>query len=161
MLHPHVKSLIELDLSILYVAAHFVHILPGMKWMSPIEEYEAFSGMMLKQLNLRNEALNLNQFMTNFQSRSSVSFPEPIWPFVTERALVEKYVEGVPMTYFLRNGPTPLDSDLATMGLNAFLRMLILDNFCHADLHPVKPLRTFLFFFISTKWQVDFSRVGF
>jgi len=37
---------------------------------------------------------------------------------------------------FLKNGGGPYDDQIATVGLDAFLNMLLLDNFVHSDLHP-------------------------
>jgi len=42
----------------------------------------------------------------------------------------------LPLETFLRNGGGPYDEQVATVGLDAFLNMLLLDNFVHSDLHP-------------------------
>lgn len=136
VLHPGVEDLVHMDLSILHAAATVIQLLPGMQWLSPVEEIEAFGNMMENQLDLRNEAANLDVFIEKFKKRPHVSFPKPLRPYVTKEVLVEKFEDGVPMTMFLEYGPTSIDKKLAKLGLDAFLRMLVTDNFVHADLHP-------------------------
>ena len=64
-----------------------------------------------------------------------VVFPEPIRPFTTESVLVEQYEEGIPVQYFI-DRPSAFSHDIANIGLTAFLKMVLIDNFVHADLHP-------------------------
>ena len=123
-----------MDLQILYVLASVLEHIPYFKWVSPMDELLAFQGMMQNQLVV--ESNNLLLFHQNFEYRPYVSFPKPI--LAHSEVLVEAFEEGVPMTLFLKHGPSELDHHLAKMGLDAFLRMLITDNFTHADLHPVR-----------------------
>lgn len=50
--------------------------------------------------------------------------------------LVEEYENALPLELFLKNGGGPYNDTLAEVGLDAFLNMLLLDNFVHSDLHP-------------------------
>lgn len=45
-------------------------------------------------------------------------------------------MNALPLESFLKNGGGPFDDQVATVGLDAFLNMLLLDNFVHSDLHP-------------------------
>ncbi|KAL4070590.1 hypothetical protein J3A83DRAFT_4244344 [Scleroderma citrinum] len=137
VLHPRAAKLIARDLSIMSFFAHIITLFPGMQWISLPEEVAVFGDMMHQQLDLRNEAENLITFEGNFASRSlPVTFPRPLKEFSTSDLLMEEYEKALPMEAFLKNGGGPFDKQIATIGLDAFLNMLLLDNFVHADLHP-------------------------
>nr|AAZ14922.1 putative kinase protein [Coprinellus disseminatus] len=137
ILHPQVSKTISRDLSIMSFFAKCLNALPGMKWLSLPEEVEVFGSMMYQQLDLRHEADNLITFEQHFAPRKvPVTFPRPLKVWSTPEMLVEEYQNALPLELFLRNGGGPYDEQVATVGLNAFLNMLLLDNFVHSDLHP-------------------------
>lgn len=65
-----------------------------------------------------------------------MTFPRPLKVWSTQDILVEEYQNALPLETFLKNGGGPFNDGLAEMGLDAFLNMLLLDNFVHSDLHP-------------------------
>ncbi|KAF8846016.1 ABC1-domain-containing protein [Paxillus ammoniavirescens] len=137
VLHPRVSKMIGRDLAIMSFFANIITLLPGMRWLSLPEEVLVFGEMMNRQLDLRNEAENLLVFERNFAPRNvPVTFPRPLRVFSTADILVEEFENAVPLETFLKNGGGPFDDQVATIGLDAFLNMLLLDNFVHSDLHP-------------------------
>lgn len=162
VLHPRVAKLIERDLTIMSFFAHLITLFPGMQWISLPEEVEVFGRMMYEQLDLRKEADNLVTFERNFMTRHApVTFPRPLSIWSTRDILVEEYQTAVPMELFLKNGGGPYDDQLAELGLDAFLNMLLLDNFVHSDLHPgnimVKFSRSTTSLVLKTLWTSFFS----
>ncbi|KAG5644627.1 hypothetical protein DXG03_008105 [Asterophora parasitica] len=137
ILHPNVCKMISRDLAIMNFFARIIDILPGMHWLSLPQEVEVFGAMMFQQLDLRHEAENLLAFEHNFAQRKvPVTFPRPLQVWSTKDILVEEYENALPLEAFLKNGGGPYDDQVATVGLDAFLNMLLLDNFVHSDLHP-------------------------
>ncbi|KAH7930387.1 ABC1-domain-containing protein [Leucogyrophana mollusca] len=137
VLHPRVGKMIARDLAIMTFFAHIISIFPGMQWISLPEEVGVFGTMMNQQLDLRHEAENLLTFEENFAPRNvTVTFPRPLKVFSATDLLVEEYENALPLEMFLKNGGGPFDDQVATVGLDAFLNMLLLDNFVHSDLHP-------------------------
>ncbi|GAA94521.1 uncharacterized protein L969DRAFT_83918 [Mixia osmundae IAM 14324] len=136
VLHPGVRKMINRDLKIMSVLANMLNAVPGMEWLSFPEEVEVFGGMMRAQLDLRTEAQNLQTFEHNFRHRKTVSFPRPLTDYTSQSVLVEEYEDAVPLKMFLREGGGPYDEKIANLGLDAFLNMLLIDNFVHSDLHP-------------------------
>ncbi|XP_012505234.1 PREDICTED: uncharacterized aarF domain-containing protein kinase 2 isoform X2 [Propithecus coquereli] len=89
------------------------------------------------KIDLRYEARNLEHFQRNFQNVKAVKFPTPLRPFVTRDVLVETYEESVPVSSYQQAGiPVDLKKKIARLGINMLLKMIFVDNFVHADLHP-------------------------
>jgi aarF domain-containing kinase len=135
VLHPRVEKTVHRDLRIMKFFARILNAIPTLEWFSFPDEVDQFSEMMRLQLDLRIEGNNLSKFQENFKRRSQLTFPFPYHDYTTRSVLIEEYAHGLPLQYFL-DTKSCFNSDLADTGLDAFLHMLILDNFVHADLHP-------------------------
>jgi aarF domain-containing kinase len=136
VLHPGVERTVRRDLRIMWFFASLLNAIPTIEWLSLPDEVEQFGEMMKLQLDLRIEAANLSMFRKNFKDRSTTWFPFPYTEFSTRNVLVEEFAQGIPLADFITNGGGVFQKDIASQGLDAFLRMLLLDNFVHADLHP-------------------------
>ncbi|KAH9890222.1 ABC1 family protein [Xylariomycetidae sp. FL2044] len=136
VLHPWAERMVQRDLRIMGFFARVLNMIPTIEWLSLPDELAQFGSMMELQMDLRIEAANLAKFRRNFKDRTTVSFPFPYLEFTTRQVLVEEFAQGIPLADFLENGGGVFQRDIAQEGLDAFLRMLLLDNFVHADLHP-------------------------
>lgn len=136
VLHPNVEHTVRRDLRIMAFFAALLNAIPTIEWLSLPGEVAQFGEMMKLQLDLRIEAANLETFRRNFRDRSTAWFPYPYTAFTTRNVLVEEFAQGIPLADFMDNGGGVFQHDIADEGLDAFLRMLLLDNFVHADLHP-------------------------
>ncbi|KAK6332216.1 hypothetical protein TWF718_002741 [Orbilia javanica] len=136
VLHPRAEQLVHRDLRIMRTFASIINALPTLEWLSLPDEVDKFGEMMRLQLDLRIEANNLLKFRDNFKNRSTVTFPMPYTSYSTRQVLVEEFALGVPLEAFLKNGGGVFQKQAADIGLDAFLHMLLIDNFAHADLHP-------------------------
>ncbi|KAI8936839.1 hypothetical protein NX059_012555 [Plenodomus lindquistii] len=136
VLHPKIEKIVRRDLRIMAFFAAVINAVPTMEWLSFPDEVEQFGEMMRLQLDLRIEAANLTLFRQNFKDRSTAWFPYPYTEYTTRNVLIEEFAQGIPMEDFLQNGGGVFQKDIADEGLNAFLTMLLIDNFIHADLHP-------------------------
>ncbi|KAG0042862.1 hypothetical protein BGZ83_012084 [Gryganskiella cystojenkinii] len=136
VLHPKVHRTVERDLAIMKFFATLINWIPNMNWIALPDQVAIFGEMMQEQLDLRIEAKNLETFQRNFRDRFTVTFPTPLSHFATKEMLIEEFVDALPLKAYLENGAGPFDSKIADIGLDGFLRMLIFDNFVHADLHP-------------------------
>ncbi|PHH78225.1 hypothetical protein CDD80_7179 [Ophiocordyceps camponoti-rufipedis] len=136
VLHPNVERIVRRDLTIMAFFAAVLNAIPTIEWLSLPDEVAQFGAMMRLQLDLRIEAANLETFRQNFKHRSTAWFPYPYSRFTTRNVLVEEYAHGIPLADFLENGGGVFQHDIASEGLDAFLHMLLIDNFVHADLHP-------------------------
>ncbi|SCU93610.1 LAFA_0F17304g1_1 [Lachancea sp. 'fantastica'] len=140
VIHPHAARKISRDLKIMRFFAEAIDMVPTMEWLSLPNEVEQFSILMRLQLDLRIECLNLRKFNDNFKDSLQVKFPTGFQELTTRQVLFEEYLYGFPMEDFLRAKDDLKDPALSKKVsdpfIDAFLQMLILDDFIHADLHP-------------------------
>lgn len=137
VLHPYIEQKVDRDLAIMSFFAKVVNAIPTMEWLSLPGEVSTFGHMMRSQLDLRIEAENLRTFRSNFANRDyEVTFPEVSTGVTSRQVLVEDLVTGVSMERILKHCQQgPLERRIASLGLDAFLQMLLIDNFIHSDLH--------------------------
>lgn len=148
VLHPNTRQLVERDLALMKHVADFIDTcipLEMIKMLSLPRAVANFSDIMWRQVDLRIEGDNLHKFRSNFHcsdsidTPSSVDFPMPEEGFVSERVLVEEHIDAKPIsTYLADDSPMGLELRRRLAGplLRAFLKMVFVDNFVHADLHP-------------------------
>jgi aarF domain-containing kinase len=136
VLHPKIERIVRRDLKIMGFFASVINAIPTMEWLSFPDEVAQFGEMMRLQLDMRIESANLTIFRRNFRNRSTAWFPYPYTQYTTRQVLVEEFATGIPLENFLQNGGGVFQKEIADEGLDAFLHMLLIDNFIHADLHP-------------------------
>ncbi|PLB50537.1 putative ubiquinone biosynthesis protein [Aspergillus steynii IBT 23096] len=136
VLHPRVERVIRRDLKIMSFFASMINAIPTLHWLSLPDEVHQFGAMMKLQLDLRIEASNLVIFREKFAQRTTAWFPYPYLDYSTREVLVEEFAQGIPLSKFLDVGGGVYQQEIANEGLDAFLHMLLIDNFVHADLHP-------------------------
>lgn len=136
VLHPKIERIVRRDLRIMGFFAEIINALPTMEWLSFPDEVAQFGEMMRLQLDMRIESANLTIFRRNFRNRSTAWFPYPYSQYTSRQVLVEEFATGIPLEHFLQNGGGVFQKEIADEGLDAFLHMLLIDNFIHADLHP-------------------------
>lgn len=137
VLHPGIHGRLDIDLRLMHLLVSVVDPLVGQPWIELREELRQFDTMMRQQLDLRHEGRTLRRFANNFRySLLPVRFPGVL--YAAEDVLVEELEwDGVRMTDFMahcRNGG--LMERVAVCGVRAFVKMMLWDNFVHADLHP-------------------------
>lgn len=136
VLHPKVERNVRRDLKIMALFASIINAIPTLEWLDLPNEVHNFGEMMRLQLDLRIEAANLTILRKHFQRRTTAWFPFPYTDFTTRNVLVEEFAQGIPLVAFLQSGGGVFQKEIADEGLDAFLHMLLIDNFVHADLHP-------------------------
>lgn len=132
--HPNVETKLLTDFELMLVLAdvadHFgdAHVIG--------ESVRQFRGPLIEQLDLEHEAEALCKFNVNFSKSKDVSFPRPLYPYVSNDVLVETFEDGIIFNEIFGKPDQPWNRRLAQMGLNTLFKMLLEDNFVHADLHP-------------------------
>lgn len=144
MIHPHVEKLINVDMELFNVLADYLDYFPTLELLSIGESFREFSKSMKQQLDLRLEANHLIHFSKNFINEKWAVFPKPITEFVTKNVMVETFVEGTPITHFMKLSDDvskkvhDLKLKLSDLGSRLIIKMVFFDNYVHGDLHPGK-----------------------
>lgn len=136
--HPGVGESIRRDFVIINAVAKVSTLIPALKWLRLDESVRQFAVFMLSQVDLAREAAHLNRFIYNFRRWKHVSFPKPVYPLVHPAVLVETYEQGDSVAHYVDEleGHSSIKAALADIGTKSLLKMLLIDNFVHADLHP-------------------------
>lgn len=136
--HPGVGEAIRRDFMIINLMAKFWKFIPNSKWLRLDESVQQFAVFMMSQVDLAREAAQLSRFIYNFRRWKDVSFPKPLYPLVHPAVLVETFEQGESVLHYVDNleGHSQIKSALAHIGTHALLKMLLVDNFIHADMHP-------------------------
>ena len=149
-----------------YIADFIDNCIPlkVVKMLSLSRAVSNFANVMTGQVDLRIEGYNLRMFRDNFgcseyyhdtddddERRTNtasttkpyqpITFPYPELDWVSEHVLVEEYAgdDAFPISKYLLDGSSDglkTRKELAGILLRAFLKMVFIDNFIHADLHP-------------------------
>ncbi|XP_074319433.1 uncharacterized protein LOC141656447 [Silene latifolia] len=136
--HPGVGEAIRRDFMIINVFAKISSCIPALKWLRLDESLQQFAVFMMSQVDLAREAAHLSRFSYNFRRWKDVSFPKPLYPLVHPAVLVETFEHGESILHYVDEfeGNDRVKTALAHIGSHALLKMLLVDNFIHADMHP-------------------------
>lgn len=136
--HPGVGESIRRDFEIINLVAKISKFIPTLEWLRLDESVQQFAVFMMSQVDLAREAAHLSRFIYNFRRWKDVSFPKPVYPLVHPAVLVETYEQGESVAHYVDEleGHERIKSALAHIGTHALLKMLLVDNFIHADMHP-------------------------
>jgi aarF domain-containing kinase len=145
VLHPDIADRIESDMRLLHGLASLVQMLPRMEFLALRESVEQFATTMVAQIDLRYEARNMRRFSRNFANDRRIRFARPLAAaFCHPTVLVQSFEHGYPLKLFLPSATSGARHHasaeqrkvIAHAGASAFLRMMLIHNFVHADLHP-------------------------
>jgi len=132
---PNVMEICAFDLAVMRKVAHLLTKIPSLAAVSPESSVEQFGRAIYAQLDFRVEARNNRRFRENFRDDPDVVFPEVFAEFSSERILCMTHIEGTKILDTA--GKSPSDPKrIARLGLRALLKMIFVDGFVHADLHP-------------------------
>ncbi|XP_074311148.1 uncharacterized protein LOC141647016 [Silene latifolia] len=136
--HPGVGEYIRRDFVIINTVAKISNFIPALRWLRLDESVKQFSVFMMSQVDLAREAAHLNRFIYNFRRWKDVSFPRPVYPLVHPAVLVESFEQGESVAHYVEEleGGCHIKAALADIGTHALLKMMLVDNFIHADMHP-------------------------
>ncbi|GAB4817539.1 hypothetical protein N2152v2_004585 [Parachlorella kessleri] len=134
--HPGVARQIWQDFQLLRPLAALTSTIPSLRGLQLKDSVAQFSHTMTAQTDLRVEAAHLQRFAANFDAvGSSVVVPRLVAGLVSEAVLVETFEPGMSVAHYLRT-PHPRNGEVVALGVDAYLQMLLRDNFVHTDLHP-------------------------
>ncbi|RKP19746.1 hypothetical protein ROZALSC1DRAFT_28686, partial [Rozella allomycis CSF55] len=132
--HPKVYENVVCDLTIIYEAFKILEKLPIIQSILRKEQILVFGKSMMEQIDLRNEAAHMNIFRENFRKERDVSFPRIL--YCDESTIVESFEPGTSLMQLKEHLDEEAKEKIVFKTLKAFIKMSIVDNFTHGDLHP-------------------------
>jgi ubiquinone biosynthesis protein len=135
---PGVRAKIESDLRLLrYVAEMIESEIPEARRYRPVEIAAQFARSLERELDFTAETRNVERFAKNFEGDPHIVIPKVYPQWTNDALLVQEHIEGIPGTDLAAVQAAGLDRRLlAARGADAFLKMILLDGFFHADPHP-------------------------
>jgi ubiquinone biosynthesis protein len=138
VLRPGMKSMIALDLEVLYTIAGMAE-----RWwapsrrLKPLEIVREYERTVLDELDLMREAANASQLKRNFAGSPLLYVPEIYWDHCRQDVLVMERIHGIPIGDIGRLRELGTDfKRLAENGVEIFFTQVFRHNFFHADMHP-------------------------
>jgi ubiquinone biosynthesis protein len=138
VLRPEMLTVIDKDLSLMRLMAHWVEKLSADgKRLKPREVVAEFDKYLHDELDLVREASSAAQLRRNMEGLQLVLIPEMLWDYCTTDVLVMERMHGVPINQVDRLRAAGVDiPKLARDGVTLFFTQVFRDGFFHADMHP-------------------------
>ncbi len=155
---PGVREKIDTDLRLLRRIAELIESeIPEARRYRPAEIAAQFARSLEREADFAIETRNIQRFAKNFAGDPHVVIPRIFPQWTSDLLLVQEHVEGIPATDLAAVEAAGLDRKLlAARGVEAFLRMILVDGFFHADPHPGN-----VFYLPGNRMVViDFGMVG-
>jgi ubiquinone biosynthesis protein len=135
---PGVRETIDADLRLLRRVSELIDSeIPEARRYRPAEIAEQFAKSLEREADFGTETRNIERFAKNFEGDPHIVIPRIYPEFTSDVLLVQAHVEGIPATDIAGVEEASLDKKLlAARGVDAFLKMILLDGFFHADPHP-------------------------
>lgn len=143
--HPHIKELIETDLSLFKQALKILKFVPDMSVVDPKEILQELKRSLLNELDTSVELKNSIEFYRLNDQQDIIEVPKVYPKYSAQKILVEEAMPGQSIKHLV----TPLASDpkkrakeqamrtyLAQVLVKNFIKQVFIDNFFHADPHP-------------------------
>jgi predicted unusual protein kinase regulating ubiquinone biosynthesis (AarF/ABC1/UbiB family) len=139
VLRPGVEQVVALDLDISFRILFWLNILfPNHHVRAVTNVVREFSVRVRAEMDFRTEAENMERFLRFFRQDRRVRAPVVLPQFTRRRVLVMEYVEGTKIDRLhdrIRSGRVSFKQVMETL-TGAYLRMMMVDGFMHADPHP-------------------------
>jgi len=137
VLRPGIERAFRRDIDAFYFAAGMIELLsPASRRLRPRDVVAHFEGVVMGELDLRQEASAASEFAANTEGDAGFQVPTVEWMASTRRILTLAWVEGIPANDVAAITAAGHDKPaLAARILQMFLRHALRDGFFHADMH--------------------------
>ena len=132
---PHIYVVLKRDARLLGFFGSFLQIFFAR--YQPKKVLDEFAEYTLREVDLRREADNAEQFALNFADEPDIRFPHIYREYSSRLVMTMEMFKGVrPDTPASTALPLEVRERIVDLGAKSIIRMLYADGFFHADLHP-------------------------
>jgi ubiquinone biosynthesis protein len=135
---PGIAAKVEADLRILERLAYLAEQeIPELRRYHPVDVVGQLRRSLERELDLAVEARNTERFARNFADDLDVLVPRVYWEWTSSSMNVQEHIEGIRGDDLQAIDNAGLDRKaLAARGVDAMLKMILIDGFFQADPHP-------------------------
>ena len=141
--HPGVEDRMRTDFVLLGGVARIAEFVPALAALRLHDTLAQFGHVMAAQVFLSREGGNLHRLGANLRAAPHIgaSVPTPLHPqgqqVPCDSVLVETYEPGQPLSVAIEKGHLTAAArrHIVKAGKEAYLNMVLVDHFCHADMH--------------------------
>jgi ubiquinone biosynthesis protein len=135
---PGIRRVVEADLRLLqYVARRIEARFPELRRFHPVGMVRQFRDSLMRELDLAAECRNAERIAASFADDPRMLVPAVHWPYTNERMNVQDFVDGLPVADLAALEQAGVDrKEVARIGAQFVLKMMLEDGFFHADPHP-------------------------
>jgi ubiquinone biosynthesis protein len=135
---PGIEAKIDADLRLLDRLAHLIEReMPEVRRYRPVQVVGQLRGSLERELDLAVEARNTERFARNFADDLDILVPRVYLEWTSSTMIVQEHIEGIRGNDLAAIDSAGLDRKvLAARGVDAVLKMILVDGFFHADPHP-------------------------
>ncbi|MGB9412054.1 MAG: AarF/UbiB family protein [Pseudolabrys sp.] len=135
---PGIEAKIDADLRLLDRLAHLIEReMPEVRRYRPVQVVGQLRGSLERELDLAVEARNTERFARNFADDLDILVPHVYLEWTSSTMIVQEHIEGIRGNDLAAIDTAGLDRKvLAARGVDAVLKMILVDGVFHADPHP-------------------------
>ena len=135
---PGIAPKVDADLRILEHLAHLAEQeVPEVRRYRPVDVVDQLRRSLERELDLAVEARNTERFARNFAGDVDVLVPRVYWEWTSSSMNVQEHIEGIRGDDLAAINNAGLDRKaIAARGVDAMLKMILVDGFFQADPHP-------------------------
>lgn len=134
---PDIEQTVNIDTYIMYrLAGHMERMFWWARQYNLVERVEEFGKTIRQEMDYTIEGQNAERFRRNFEGDETVYIPRVLWEHSTKSVLTMEYLHGIP----IRDKDKLIEKgyDLKELNRiigNAYVKMVLLDGYFHADPH--------------------------
>jgi ubiquinone biosynthesis protein len=134
---PGIEAKIDADLRLLDRLAHLIEReMPEARRYRPVQVVGQLRGSLERELDLAVEARNTERFARNFADNLNILVPRVYSEWTSSTMIVQEHIEGIRGNDLAAIDSAGLDRKvLAARGVDAVLKMILVDGVFHADPH--------------------------
>jgi len=135
---PGITDVVETDIDILMDLAYLLERhLPGSDIYDPVGVVREFASTIRREMDLAREGHTIERIRDNFAGDAGLYFPRVHWESTAKAVLTMEYVRGIKVNDLAALEAAGLDRrQIAGIGADAFLKMVLDHGFFHGDPHP-------------------------
>jgi len=136
-LRPGVRRVVEADVGVMeLLAGRLESAFAEARALNLSGMVREFERALRRELDLRNEARNLDAFRAMFEGRADIHIPAAHPELTDENVLIMEFIRGQKITEAAKSLPEERRNELVASCFDILFTMVLVERLFHGDLHP-------------------------